>query len=282
MNRFAEFVGSWLAPELRGKREPLGLEGTLPATGGGIEMATNSEGTNPDIPALSRDAVLAALLELLAAHRIAHDLNSVSPWDHAVELAALCATGSHYSGLRWLVEKHLLQQRAETTGPEDRQRRFEDACPLFFSQRSCFLLTAKGVALAEGLFVATAAGTTSCPVGAATEEARALRPLWDAVSRRLYLGATLVKEFRQPAGNQELLLQALEKSGWAESVRDPLPSIRGRSRRKRLEDAVRRLNRNQKVPLLHFLVQGDGKSFGWERRLAALSTPHIWQESERT
>src|SRR5690349_10401971 len=49
-------------------------------------------------------------------------------------------------------------------------------------------------------------------------------PRWDGAARRLWLGAVLLKTYRQPAPRQVTLLAAFEEEGWAAGhIDDPLP-----------------------------------------------------------
>lgn len=90
-------------------------------------------------------------------------------------------------------------------------------------------------------------------------------PEWNAATRRLYLDDVLVKEFRQPAENQEIVLARFEEQGWPERIDDPLPPDAGPDVRDRLHNTVRRLNRQQN-PLLWFESDGQGLGICWRWR----------------
>jgi len=85
------------------------------------------------------------------------------------------------------------------------------------------------------------------------------QPTWDAVDRELRAGPIVIKSFKRPAANQELILSVFEEEGWPKTIDDPLPPVRGMDRRRRLNDAVKRLNRHQSKALICFsanTVQG--------------------------
>jgi hypothetical protein len=76
----------------------------------------------------------------------------------------------------------------------------------------------------------------------------------------------LVKRFRQPAGNQELLLIAAEELGWQAWFDDPLPRAPGQNPKVRLHNSINALNRNQKSRMIHFKGDGSARRVGWEYR----------------
>ena len=68
---------------------------------------------------------------------------------------------------------------------------------------------------------------------------------------------TLIKEFKVPAKNQELILAAFEEQNWPEGIDDPLPPSGEIEPKRRLHDAIIRLNRSHKKRLIRF--GGNGK-----------------------
>ena len=90
-------------------------------------------------------------------------------------------------------------------------------------------------------------------------------PFWDAERRELRLGAILVKRFRQPARNQEMILAAFQEEGWPAHLDDPRPGGDNRDAPDRLRDTVKKLNR-QANPLIRFLCDGTGQGIIWELR----------------
>jgi len=96
------------------------------------------------------------------------------------------------------------------------------------------------------------------------EENVRLKPVWDPASREFRVGNLLVKRFRVPAANQELVLTAFEEDGWPRWINDPLVPKHDVCPKRRVHDTINRLNRNQKVPLIRFVGNGSGTGFGWE------------------
>jgi hypothetical protein len=89
-------------------------------------------------------------------------------------------------------------------------------------------------------------------------------PVWDADRRELRLGKLVVKRFRQPAENQELILAAFEEDGWPPRIDNPLASDGDTDAVDRLHDAVKKLNRQAKR-LIRFRSDGRGTGVLWER-----------------
>ncbi len=90
------------------------------------------------------------------------------------------------------------------------------------------------------------------------------KPRWDAVTRKLWYGDTLVKHFRVPAKTQWLILTVFEEEGWPPCIDDPLPCEIGRNSRLRLKKAIYMLNSSQENPLIKFRGNGSGDGIYWE------------------
>ncbi len=86
-------------------------------------------------------------------------------------------------------------------------------------------------------------------------------PHWE--TRTLWYLGKVVKEFRVPAGNQKLILEAFEELGWPPWIDDPLPPRTGIDSKDRLHNTINRLNCHQKNRLLKFHGDGTGKRIGW-------------------
>jgi len=85
--------------------------------------------------------------------------------------------------------------------------------------------------------------------------------------RRLFLwGHHVLKHFRQPAQNQELVLCAAEELGWPLWFDDPLPRRGTGNPKVRLHDTIKDLNRRQEPYLIHFMGDGTGTRIGWSYR----------------
>lgn len=192
----------------------------------------------------------AALAILLQAHLAARSVNR-SPTEFACQLASLQRSGVGESELRLLVSKGLAVHLTELTAQNDGERCFRPAANLRFSEASSFLLTEEGLAWAAG------SSSVTSPGGAG---AQAIKPFYDQQRRTLFFGKRVVKRFRVPAVNQELILRAFEEEGWPPQIFDPLPQTPGIDPKKRLHDAIYRLNIHQECALLAFA--GDGTSNG--------------------
>jgi hypothetical protein len=90
-------------------------------------------------------------------------------------------------------------------------------------------------------------------------------PHWDAWSRRLWFGATLIKEFNVPAKNQELVLAAFEEQSWPECIDDPLRQDASVDSKERLHNTLIRLNRAHRHRVIHFGGNGNGLGVKWTR-----------------
>jgi hypothetical protein len=203
--------------------------------------------------------ILLAAVE--AAKELHHDV-----WDFAVEIHNLCSAGLTSNNLRWLLCMGYADHAIETTRPKAARRTFQAAGNLMLCERSCFVLTPAGVALARGEgFTPRKRGTPA--QASPPSEPRAAQPKiprWDAECRELRWGAKLVKRFRVPALNQELVLAAFEEEGWPPHLDDPLPKDANYDAKQRLQDTIKRLNRHQVNRLLHFRGDGSGTGILWE------------------
>jgi hypothetical protein len=139
---------------------------------------------------------------------------------------------------------------------------------LCLSETSAFVLTEVGEAFAVA-FLENA--LVPCEEGA-------FAAAWDSLllgrllphyrsDRRLFLwGHHVLKHFRQPAQNQELVLRAAEELGWPSWFDDPLPRGGTRNSKVRLHDTIKDLNRRQEPYLIHFMGDGTGTRIGWSYR----------------
>jgi hypothetical protein len=170
-----------------------------------------------------------------------------------------------------------VEHAQETTSPNHSNRTYRRGQSLLFAQRSCFVLTP---AAAEFLMETSGIGepngltqpilpTVGRPPHEVTLE---LGPRWDAQRRELYLDGQLVKRFRLPSPNQELILTVFEEERWPVRIDDPLPCHAEQDPKRRLHDTIKSLNRNQKFPLLRFMGDGTGQGICWDRA-ARLARP---------
>jgi hypothetical protein len=95
---------------------------------------------------------------------------------------------------------------------------------------------------------------------------RSLVPHWDRDRRELRWANQLVKQYRLPAPNQELILAAFEEEDWPLSIDDPLPHEPEQDPKQRLHDTIKSLNRHQLRRLLVFTGDGTGEGVRWLQR----------------
>jgi hypothetical protein len=211
--------------------------------------------TNPSV-SIGRPGAWKGLLLLREARAAAHAAER-DVWEFAVEVRELRAAGLSHTDLRWLLATGQAEHGVERVAAGGRQRRFEALANLAIPESACFILTAAGASLTDRCLEG---GPGAHPDWAAAE-----RPLprWDGLTRRLCWQGLLVKEYRQPAGNQEVILAVLEEEGWPARIDDPLPPARGQDPKVRLRAAVKALNGNQLHRLLRFRCDGTGRGLGW-------------------
>ncbi|HEX7449147.1 MAG TPA: hypothetical protein VF306_16455 [Pirellulales bacterium] len=236
------------------------------------------------------DRVVRAMASLLESHDYARDLNC-DAWDFAVELSALRRLGVTNGDCRWLAGKKLVQHAVELTMQGEPVRTFRQGGVLMFGKRTCFLLTELGEQFARKLAretpparLATYGNSQASPlsdgavsvVGPASLSAaqaagangdlleRSLKPVWDRDRQQLRVGKRIVKEYKVPAANQEVILAAFQEEHWPPRIDDPLPPHPDQDPKRRLHDTINSLNRNQRQSLLKFLGDGSGQGIRWE------------------
>jgi hypothetical protein len=217
-----------------------------------------------------------ALILLLEAHEYACQLQQPS-WQFAVEIQCLRTAGLSHSDLRWLLCTRLLRHAYETTMPEDAARRFCKRVSPSFSPASCFALTKAGVVFVRHLLELSAAeaqsGSAAVPPASTDQPAAKPVPQWDPQRRELCFGGQLVKQFKAPATNQEMILAAFEEEQWPPRIDDPLPPRADLDPKRRLHATINSLNRKQKNALIRFLGDGTGEGLRWE--LASVSARDV-------
>ncbi|OAI47465.1 hypothetical protein AYO44_09545 [Planctomycetaceae bacterium SCGC AG-212-F19] len=194
-------------------------------------------------------------LQILARARAYAEQLHVDVWDFAVEIDVLRAAGIDNSDLRLLTCQGYIDHAEERTPLAKERRTFARAGPLILSSHTCFVLTAQGLAQLAA----------NPPVPASLPENNHATPHWDAQLRELRLAGQLVKRYRVPAPNQELILSAFEEEGWPNHIDDPLPPLRDVCPKRRLNDAIWCLNRNQNRRLIRFAGNGNGRGLRWGR-----------------
>jgi hypothetical protein len=216
---------------------------------------------------------------------------NVDLWDFALEIEKLYARGLTISDFRWLVAKGFVEHGRELSVYGDLHRTFQTAAGFYFEPGTCAVLTPKGIAFVRDLLnepvqspesalsvelasypgrgaVAVAMESMPLVVKAVNESHDAVaKPHWAPMRRELCLECTVVKRFRVPARNQEVILSTFEEDGWPEYIDDPLPIKNGIDPKTRLHDAINRLNHSQENPLVRFHGNGSGTGVFWKLRL---------------
>jgi len=142
------------------------------------------------------------------------------------------------------------------------------AAGVLFTSTSSFALTELGEAFGAYFLDNTLVPEREAALQAAWNKLLLgeLVPCYDKDNRVFSWGRNVLKCFRQPSVNQELVLRAAEELGWAVWFDDPLPGQRGKSAKVRLHDTIKDLNRRQVPHLIHFKGDGTGTRVGWEYR----------------
>lgn len=230
----------------------------------------------------SLESTLQAALRVLSrAARYAADTGR-ERWDFAVELQSLVELGVNFCDLRWLLCKGYVRHAVETTLPGDTAREFRTASPLLFPPASCFIITDAGIALVREIESAVSGAPVGMqiPPGLTNGSANhvpGLIPTWDRYRQELRVGDVVVKQFKVPAPNQELVLAAFQEEGWPVHIDDPLPPRGEQDTKRRLHETITSLNRNQRARLVRFMGDGTGQGIRWEL-IIALGTACAPQE----
>jgi hypothetical protein len=126
------------------------------------------------------------------------------------------------------------------------------------------MLTEVGLSFAGAQSVSPLARPPAYP---AREAHPGILPVWDPDRQELRLGSTVVKQFKVPAINQEIVLASFQEEGWPVRIDDPLPPQAGFEPKRRLHETITSLNRNQKRRLISFHGDGSGQGVRWQPAL---------------
>ena len=229
------------------------------------------------------------LAELLLARRYAED-SCRSRWDFAVEIDLLRSMGANQNDFRFLSCMKYVEHAVEVTRSLEDGRRFRPCGELVFEGPHAFVLTDTGVEFARRLLannpffhectaVDLCATNTGTPPGALnsiagsdsvtleilSEETPVQQtPTWDADRHEFRLGKALVKQFKWPAANQEVILAAFHEEDWTARIDDPLSPQPEQDSKRRLHDTIKCLNRKQVNNLIRFRGDGTGEGVIWE------------------
>jgi hypothetical protein len=208
-----------------------------------------------------------ALQLLLQATEYAAEMNR-DEWEFAVEIAYLQEVGLTVNDIRWLIFQDYVQHAVEINDPRNESRVFQNHSKLLASH-SCFVLTPRGIEFARSINAnglparQGPSGPSGTELIARPRHAEILKPNWDKDRRALLYGPHIVKQFKVPAPNQEIILATFDEEDWPVRIDDPLPNHSAMDSKRRLHDTINSLNRNQKITLLRFQGDGTGESICW-------------------
>jgi hypothetical protein len=171
-----------------------------------------------------------------------------------VAVRRLRAVGFQDGDFRWLRAHHLAEHVLETTPTGQRHRTFRGTRRLVAAETSALVLTFAGAEAARALLECPATAADGLPL-----------PCYDADRRELRLGDAVVKRYRQPAPDQELVLVSFEEQGWPPRIDDPLPLRPEVVPDEHRRQTIKNLNHWQLRPLLHFRADGTGTGIQWRR-----------------
>lgn len=211
-------------------------------------------------------------------------------WDFSIELSQIQKLGIETHILRTLICQGWVLHQREVNPTQENQRAFEEVDGLAFSEQSCFVISKQGYEIANSseMKQPKAAEKTSMsshhskPLGQSNKDEKVdtsllgassrphlpVKPVWDRERRELRLGKIVVKRFKWPAQNQELVLDAFEDLGWPPRISDPLAAHPSICPKRRLHDTLKCLNRKQVNELVKFRGDGTGLGVLLEIRLA--------------
>lgn len=214
-----------------------------------------------DMPPEPHDQALSLILR---AYEYAQDADA-DPWQFALSIRELDASGLTTTDIRWLLLKNYVSLGTETTIPGDAVRSFRLIPFTALNRHACLIVTDSGATLLRQRLSteSTSASPELHPGHTVANPAAGRRPNWDPGRRELRVGQTVVKRFRVPAPNQELVLQVFEEEGWPHSIDDPLPPVLELDAQQRLRATIKSLNRSHLTPLIRFHANGGGQVICW-------------------
>jgi hypothetical protein len=214
-------------------------------------------------------------------------------WDFALEIDRLFKSGLTIIDLRWLVAKRFVEHGQESFVCGSPHRSFRPSDGFCFENSTCVVLTPSGAAYVDRVlrepFVLPRSTLLSETASVCGGEAASLeegfpeahdqngaayvgaKPFWNSSRRELSMDGLVVKRFRVPAKNQEVILCAFEEERWPDQIDDPLPVGDDIDPRTRLHDAINRLNHRQTNHMLQFSGNGNGTGIIWKARLTVVS-----------
>lgn len=206
-----------------------------------------------------------ALSLILRAYEYAQDANA-DPWQFALSIRELEIIGLATTDVRWLLLKNYASLGIETTIPGDTTRSFRTIPFTALNRHAYLVVTEQGAShLRQRLSSeSNSPAPEPHPDQSFIKSNGHVRPSWDPGRRELRIGPTVVKRYRVPAPNQELVLQAFEEESWPHSIDDPLPPVLEQDCQQRLRATIKSLNRSHLAPLIRFHANGGGEVICWD------------------
>ncbi|MFT3920932.1 MAG: hypothetical protein QM778_00190 [Myxococcales bacterium] len=211
--------------------------------------------------------------ELLLKAALVAEAVDRSRWDFAVEIGELRNVGLTLTDFRWLICQGLLEHQTEIHGSLSDNRLFQPTGSLTFEPHTCFVLTDLGrraVLLLDLAGISTqpnVSTSASLRISATKRRPQAKgeflsssKPFWNHELRHLLWGSLLVKEYKHPAPNQELILTTFQREDWPSRIENPLSE---EMPKRRLHDTIATLNRGQLHAVLHFYADGNASGVCW-------------------
>jgi hypothetical protein len=169
------------------------------------------------------------------------------PWQEAVPLSELWATGVRRADLRRLVHDGLVEYWVEVTTARSKRRQFRVWHNHALPDGSCFVLTGRGVAAAR----AAEFGTPPEPD----------RPRWDG--ERLWWGDEVINAPAKQAKSQRLVLAECERCEWRNPIHLRAIVPAGVDRNHWALNTGRHLNHGLKR--IRFHADGSKHGIAWRR-----------------
>lgn len=207
--------------------------------------------------------ILPALEQLLEAHDKAQAAGR-PVWDFAVAIEQLHAVGLTTHDLRWLVLQGYVEHAEETTARRKGRRTFRPTGELTFVERTCVVLTEKGVNLARQ-FRRSRRRSSDAPEQGDRRPSKRQVPRYVKGRRKLCVGEIVLHRYRQPAPYQEALLLECQRRRRKQGIDNPLPPVSGIDPLRHLHNTIGNLNRSLDPPLIRFRCDGAGRLY-WEWR----------------
>lgn len=215
-----------------------------------------------DVPVF-REPVWMAIKRLYFALQLAADCECERQ-EFSVRRDELFRMDLRREELKWLILKNVVKVSESVLDP-DRHESHPPEHPEYASDSS-FVITDLGVELVEQCLheMKLRQSENDFSSRQSPSARQELKPSWDFERHELRCAGQIVKKFKWRAANQETILATFEEEGWPAHIDDPLPQEPDIDPKRRLADAIKSLNRHQKISLVRFCGDGTGQGVLWE------------------